>query len=99
MDIGATTGASAVGTEGALNLTSGADNELDRNAFLRLLLAQLENQDPVEPIKDQAFVAQLAEFSSLERLEEIASSVETLVGLAQSQQQARASFDSASKGD
>jgi flagellar basal-body rod modification protein FlgD len=60
----------------------GVSQTLDRDAFLRLLLAQLQNQDPIEPVKDQAFVAQLAEFSSLERLEDIRGLLETLVGLA-----------------
>jgi flagellar basal-body rod modification protein FlgD len=61
----------------------GVDRELDRDAFLRLLLAQLENQDPVEPVRDEAFIAQLAQFSSLEQLEEISTSLETLVELTQ----------------
>ena len=40
--------------------------ELDRNAFLRLFTAQLQNQNPIEPMKNEAFVAQLAQFSTLE---------------------------------
>ncbi len=47
------------------------ENGLGRDAFLTLLLTQLANQDPLEPIKDQAFVAQLAQFSSLEQLRDI----------------------------
>lgn len=78
----------AIGVEASSELTSGAPNGLDRDAFLRLLVAQLANQNPLEPLKDQAFVAQLAQFSSLERLEEIASSIETLVGLTESQSDA-----------
>jgi flagellar basal-body rod modification protein FlgD len=41
---------------------------LGKNEFLRLLTTQLENQDPLEPMKDHEFVAQLATFSSLEQL-------------------------------
>ena len=55
--------------------------ELDRTAFLSLLLTQLSNQDPLEPMKDEDFIAQLAQFSSLERLEEISASMNTLVNL------------------
>lgn len=41
---------------------------LGREEFLKLLIAQLENQDPLEPAQDTEFVAQLATFSSLEQL-------------------------------
>lgn len=78
----------AIGGEASSSLTAGIPNGLDRDAFLRLLVTQLANQDPLEPLKDQAFVAQLAQFSSLERLEEIAGSIETLVGLTESQSEA-----------
>ena len=40
--------------------------DLDRNAFLRLFTTQLQNQNPLDPMKNEAFVAQLAQFSSLE---------------------------------
>ncbi len=43
--------------------------ELGRDAFMQLLVNQLANQNPLEPMKDQEFVAQLATFSSLEQLE------------------------------
>lgn len=85
MEINATGGgalASNVGT--ALGTEAAEAQGLNRDAFLQLLLTQLANQDPLEPIKDQAFVAQLAQFSSLQRLEEIAASTDALVALTQS---------------
>ena len=88
----------AVSGSAATELTAGAPEGLDRDAFLRLLLAQLANQDPLEPIKDQAFVAQLAQFSSLERLEQIADSVQTLVSLTESQSETTASTELESTG-
>lgn len=42
-----------------------------RNEFLRLLVLQLQNQDPLNPISDQNFTAQLAQFSSLEQLGDV----------------------------
>lgn len=41
---------------------------LGRNDFIKLLVTQLENQNPLDPPKDTEFVAQLATFSSLEQL-------------------------------
>ena len=40
--------------------------DLDRNAFLKLFTTQLQNQNPLDPMKNEAFVAQLAQFSALE---------------------------------
>ena len=42
--------------------------ELSKTQFLSLLVAQLENQDPLNPMDNQDFIAQLATFSSLEQL-------------------------------
>jgi flagellar basal-body rod modification protein FlgD len=54
---------------------TGDKSELDRNAFLRLLTTQLAHQDPLKPMDDQQFVAQLAQFSSLEQLQNIAETI------------------------
>lgn len=51
------------------------EKNLDKDAFLRLLVAQLQNQDPLEPMDNTAFVAQLAEFSSLEGITNIEKAV------------------------
>ena len=42
---------------------------LGRDAFLKLLVTQIQMQDPLEPMKAENFVAQLAQFSSVEQLE------------------------------
>ncbi len=44
------------------------DGELGQDTFLRLLTEQLQRQDPLDPMKNEDFVAQLAQFSSLEQL-------------------------------
>jgi len=44
------------------------DADLGQDTFLRLLTEQLQRQDPLDPMKNEDFVAQLAQFSSLEQL-------------------------------
>lgn len=41
---------------------------MDKDAFLQILVTQLTHQDPTEPMKDKEFVAQMAQFSSLEQM-------------------------------
>jgi flagellar basal-body rod modification protein FlgD len=53
---------------------------VSKDEFLKLLVAQLQNQDPLNPLQGDAFVAQLATFSSLEQLVSINSNIEKLVG-------------------
>ena len=48
--------------------TAGKPDPLGRDAFLNLLVTQLQHQDPLQPQADGAFLAQLAQFSSLEQL-------------------------------
>lgn len=43
-------------------------NQMGKQDFLQLLVSQLRNQNPLEPMKDTEFVSQLATFSSLEQL-------------------------------
>ncbi len=43
------------------------ENGMGREQFLKLFLAQLSNQDPLNPVDDKAFIAQLAQFSQLEQ--------------------------------
>jgi flagellar basal-body rod modification protein FlgD len=64
-----------------------AKKELDKDAFLRLLTAQLANQDPLSPVDNQAFIAQLAQFSSVEQLHEVSSRLDTLLLATASQTQ------------
>ncbi|HWV37307.1 MAG TPA: flagellar hook capping FlgD N-terminal domain-containing protein [Vulgatibacter sp.] len=58
---------------------SGGSNELGKDAFLKLLLTQMANQDPLSPQDSQAFVAQLAQFATVEQLQGVGSRLDSLV--------------------
>jgi flagellar basal-body rod modification protein FlgD len=51
---------------------SGPKNELDKDAFLKLLVAQLRYQDPTAPMDTSAFMAQTSQLTSVEKLSELA---------------------------
>jgi flagellar basal-body rod modification protein FlgD len=56
-----------------------AKNKTDKDTFMTLLVAQLKNQDPLEPQDGTQFVAQLAQFNSLEQLVNINDRLKELV--------------------
>ncbi|MBE7412118.1 MAG: flagellar hook capping protein [Leptospiraceae bacterium] len=49
--------------------------QLGKDDFLKLLITQLSHQDPTSPVKDQDFIAQMAQFSSLEQMKNISSGI------------------------
>jgi flagellar basal-body rod modification protein FlgD len=51
-------------------------NQLGKEDFLNLLVTKLANQDPLDPVSDEDFVAQLAQYSSLEQLTNMNESLE-----------------------
>ena len=58
--------------------SSSATSSLGMDAFLQLLVTQLQYQDPLSPMDDKEFVAELAQFSSVEQLTEINSGIDKL---------------------
>jgi flagellar basal-body rod modification protein FlgD len=73
------------------NLAVEKDNELGKNEFLKLLVAQMNNQNPLEPQDNTEFIAQLAQFSSVEGIENLNASVDDMVGDLRSSQALQAS--------
>lgn len=58
-----------------------AESSLDKDSFLKLLVAQMTHQDPTNPMPDTEFVAQLATFNALEQQITTNKNLETLVQL------------------
>jgi len=57
---------------------------LGKDAFMKLLVSQMQNQDPLSPTNNEDFIAQLAQFSSLEQMEELNDNILGLAVLQQS---------------
>jgi flagellar basal-body rod modification protein FlgD len=60
---------SAVPTTGSATTPLNTKGNLDKNAFLKLLVTQMQHQDPLNPTGNDQMAAQLAQFSSLEQLQ------------------------------
>ena len=76
----AMTGISGAATPSGI---SGAAPQVKRDDFLKLLLAQVQNQNPLEPLKDGEFMAQLAQFSTVEGIDRLNASFEDMMRLQQ----------------
>ncbi len=53
-----------------------ASSAVNKDEFLKLFVAQLKNQSPLDPLKGHEFIAQLAQFSSVEQLTNLNTSFE-----------------------
>lgn len=60
--------------------TSTSANSLNLEDFLRVLTTQLTYQDPLKPLDNQEFMAQLAQFTSLEQTQQLNRKIEVLIG-------------------
>jgi len=54
---------------------------LGQDDFLKILITQLKNQDPLQPMQDREFIAQMATFSSLEQMTKMNSSIQEMRGM------------------
>ena len=59
-------------------IRSVGSDKMDKDAFMKLMLAQLKNQDPTNPLKSHEMAAQLAQFSSVEQLQNINTTLDSL---------------------
>ncbi|HAA81782.1 MAG TPA: flagellar biosynthesis protein FlgD [Thermotoga naphthophila] len=64
---------------GIRNNSSSSNNSLDKEAFLRLLLQELEMQDPLEPMETKDMISQLSQLTSLEQITNLTSAVKDFV--------------------
>lgn len=58
------------------NTNTGAKQDLDKDAFLQLLVAQFKYQDPLNPVDDKQFIAQMAQFTALEQTQNLNATAE-----------------------
>ncbi|PUB14666.1 flagellar hook capping FlgD N-terminal domain-containing protein [Paenisporosarcina sp. OV554] len=65
----------------ATNKQSEPQNGLGKDAFLQILVTQMKNQNPLEPLKDTEFIGQMTQFSSLEQLTNLNQTMNQLVGV------------------
>lgn len=77
--------------QNGVSSTNNPSSALGKDAFLQLLVTQLKNQDPLSPQDNTAFVAQLAQFSSLEATQNLSTSVNNIASQYQSSQALQAS--------
>lgn len=74
-DVTAVTGSS--GTQSSYD-TAASNGLLDKDAFLQILVTELANQDPLEPLDQSEFITQMAQFSQVEQIANIEDNLESL---------------------
>ena len=74
-------------TKDNVPVTDGSERQMGKDSFLLLLLTQLQNQDPTNPMENTEMTAQLAQFSQLEQLANMNDAVNTMTGYIQAQNQ------------
>ena len=71
-----TTGAGSAATQDV----SGKNAQMGKDQFLKLFVAQLQHQDPMNPMQDQDFMGQMASFSTLEQVTNLAAANQAMAG-------------------
>ncbi|MGE6387743.1 flagellar hook assembly protein FlgD [Pseudomonas sp. NPDC078416] len=85
-----TSGTTGTSTKSSTSSLTGSSS-LGKDSFLQLLVTQMQNQNPLDPQDNSEFVAQLAQFSSLETMQNLSTSVDSISTMYQSSQALQAS--------
>jgi flagellar basal-body rod modification protein FlgD len=78
--MGSSSTSSTGSTTSSNGSTVGTAAGLGKNDFLQLMMAQLKNQDPMQPTDDKEFITQLAQFNTLESMQNMTDQLEQLTG-------------------
>ncbi len=63
-------------SQSSLSKANSASNDMDKDAFLQLLVAQMKYQDPLEPTSNTEYISQYAQFSQVEQMQSMAASMD-----------------------
>ncbi len=63
-------------SQSSLSKVNSATNDMDKDAFLQLLVAQMKYQDPLQPTSNTEYIAQYAQFSQVEQMQNMAASMD-----------------------
>jgi flagellar basal-body rod modification protein FlgD len=80
MSIGATESATATGLSNLITTPKPTGGNEDHNMFLELMVAQLRYQDPMNPADSGEFLAQNAQFTALEKMQDVADQTALVLG-------------------
>jgi flagellar basal-body rod modification protein FlgD len=63
------------------NMSTSGKSELGKEDFLQLMILQMQNQDPLDPMSNEEYIAQLAQFNALEQMQNLNKTVSSLGNL------------------